>query len=227
MFYSKERVANLEDARFIQYVNDIIGHCTTHSTKDKKIIKISQVAKVIDRDGIAVEFGNNVTNVRNNTFIQLFEIQTNFSSNLYPATLEQGIDFSQKSYPRFLKFVSGLAGAEAWGRWSDANQGKQIYLGFKDSLPNQFTLELSAQSYGENSQYPTTIRIGNQVKTLVIGNDIKAYQIAFDGMKDTNVIEIIPPRPAPVDSNSGESRRLGIGLVKLSIKEDPSFRSPN
>jgi hypothetical protein len=217
-FYSKERVANLEDARFIQYVNDIIGHCTTHSTKDKKIIKISQVAKVIDRDGIAVEFGNNVTNVRNNTFIQLFEIQTNFSSNLYPATLEQGIDFSQKSYPRFLKFVSGLAGAEAWGRWSDANQGKQIYLGFKDSLPNQFTLELTAQSYGENSQYPTLIRIGNQVKTLVIGNDLKTYQIDFDFVQEASVIEITPPRPAPVIPYSGESRRLGIGLVKLSIK---------
>ena len=218
LFYSKERVISLEDARFIQYVNDIIGHCTTHSTKDKKIIKISQVAKVIERNGIAVEFGNKVTNVRNNTFIQLFEIQTNFSSQLYSATLEEGIDFSKKSYPQFLKFVSGLAGAEHWGRWSDANEGAQIYLGFKNPLPNHFILELTAQSYGENARYPTMIRIGNQLKPLLIDNERKNYQVAFDEVQDASTIEIIPPRPAPVDLKMKESRRLGIGLVKLSIK---------
>lgn len=230
LFYSKVSKPNLDDPVFLKYIRDIVGHCTSHTTGDKQVKAIRAIQNVADhQSSTSIEMSNRILNSisNNNTFIQLLEIQTNFSSNLYSATLEQGIDFSRKSYPRFLKYVSGLAGAESWGRWSDANQGKQIYLGFRDSLPNQFILELTAKSYGENSQYPTLIRIGNQVKTLVIGNDMKTYQIAFDGMKDTNVIEIIPPRPAPVDSNSGESRRLGIGLVKLSIKEGPSFRSPN
>jgi hypothetical protein len=218
LFYSKERMASLEDSKFIQYINDIIGHCTTHSVKEKKIKKITQIAKVIEKDGTAIEFGNKVTNVHNKTFIQLFEIQTNFSSNLYPATLEQGIDFSQKSYPRFLKYVAGLAGAEFWGRWSDANQGKQIYLGFREPLPNKFTLELTAKAYGENSQYPTIIRIGQETRELIISNDQKTYQVVFDSVNDADVIEVIPPRPASIQPNSEETRRLGIGLVELKIR---------
>lgn len=230
LFYSKVSKPNLNDPVFVKYIRDIVGHCTSHTTGDKQVKAIQAIQNVVDhQSSTSIEMSNRILNSisNNNTFIQLIEIQTNFSSNLYPATLEQGIDFSQKTYPRFLKYVSGLAGAESWGRWSDANQGKQIYLGFRDSLPNQFILELTAQSYGENSQYPTTIRIGNQVKTLIIDNEMKTYQIAFNGISNANVIEIIPPRPAPVDSNSGESRRLGIGLVKLSIKEGPPFRSPN
>jgi hypothetical protein len=221
LFYSKVSKPNLDDPVFLKYIRDIVGHCTSHTTGDKQVKGIRVVNNVVDhRSNTTIEMSNRILNSisNNNTFIQLIEIQTNFSSNLYPATLEQGIDFSQKTYPRFLKYVSGLAGAESWGRWSDANQGKQIYLGFKDSLPNQFTLELTAKSYGENSQYPTMIRIGNQVKTLIIANDLKSYQIDFDSVQDASVMEIIPPRPAPVVPDSGESRRLGIGLVKLSIK---------
>ena len=221
LFYSKVSKPNLDDPVFLKYIRDIVGHCTSHTTVDKQLKGIRVVNNVVDnRSNTTIEMSNRILNSisNNNTFIQLLEIQTNFSSNLYSTTLEQGIDFSRKSYPQFLRYVSGLAGPEAWGRWSDANQGKQIYLGFKDSLPNQFTLELTAQSYGENSQYPTLIRIGNQVKTLVIGNDLKTYQIDFDSVHEASVIEITPPRPAPVIPDSGESRRLGIGLVKLSIK---------
>ena len=230
LFYSKVAKPNLDDPVFLKYIRDIVGNCTSHTTRDKQVKGIRVVNNVLDhRSNTTIEMSNRIFNSisNNNTFIQLIEIQTNFSSNLYPATLEQGIDFSQKSYPRFLKYVSGLAGAESWGRWSDANQGKQIYLGFRGSLPSQFTLELTAQSYGENSQHPTMIRIGNQAKTLVISNDMKTYQIAFDSVQDASVIEIIPPKPAPVAPDSGESRRLGIGLVKLNIKADQSFRSPN
>lgn len=218
LFYSKQRMMSLEDAKFIRYINDIIGYCTTHSTSNKKIEKITEIAQLVDTNGVAIEFDNRVTNVSNNTFIQLFEIKINFSSQSYDATLEQGIDFSRQEYPKFLEYVSGLAGAEPWGRWSDANQGGYISLGFRKMLPTQFMLELTGQSFGENSQHPTMIRIGNQVKSIVIANDRRTYQIAFDSLKNANVIEIVPPRPAIENSNLKESRRLGIGLVKLKIK---------
>lgn len=221
LFYSKVSKPNLTNPVFLKYIQEIIGHCTSHSSKDKQVKTIRLINNVVDhQSSTSIEMSNRILNSisNNNTFIQLIEIQTNFSSNLYPATLEQGIDFSQKSYPRFLKYVAGLAGAEFWGRWSDANQGKQIYLGFREPLPNKFTLELTAKAYGENSQYPTIIRIGQETRELIISNDQKTYQVVFDSVNDADVIEVIPPRPASIQPNSEETRRLGIGLVKLKIR---------
>ena len=109
--------------------------------------------------------------------VQLFEIKTNFDSHQYNASLADGIDFKKAGYPSFLQYVSGIAQKESWGRWSDAQQGKTIRLGFVDPLPEHFQLEIEAMGYGPNANLPTIVRIGEQEKSLIIGRAAKTYTL--------------------------------------------------
>ena len=100
LFYSKVSKPSLDDPVFLKYIRDIVGHCTSHTTVDKQLKGIRVVNNVVDnQSNTTIEMSNRILNSisNNNTFIQLLEIQTNFSSNLYSTTLEQGIDFSRKS----------------------------------------------------------------------------------------------------------------------------------
>jgi hypothetical protein len=157
----------------------------------------------------------------NNSFIRLYEVKTNFDSNLYKATLEEGINFKKPSYPTFLKFVGGLSQHENWGRWTDANQGGAVLLGFKDPLPNRFSLELVAQSHPSNVGKATLIRVGQQEKIININDNNTQFSLDFETDGNIDLIEIIPPNFATenlLSSAAQDPRRIGIGLVEVKIK---------
>ncbi len=142
------------------------------------------------------------------------------SSIQYESSLQEGISFPRLGYPSFIEAYSGISRQEPWGRWTNANTG-QTKLVFKENLPKDFILELTAFSYGPNADAPTQIRIGNQMRELVIARDkAKLYRIHFDGIGDAKTIEIHPPHPiAPnqINPQSTDGRKLGIGLVDLKI----------
>jgi hypothetical protein len=224
MTYSKQLNNQVPELENLRYVEDLIRNCTTYTGTDKKTISIDYLRHLIDSPSqTSNELSNRVIRSvhDNNSFIRLYEIKTNFDSNLYEATLEEGINFKKPSYPTFLKFVGGLSQHENWGRWTDANQGKAVLLGFKDSLPNRFSLELVVKSHPSNVGKATLIRVGQQEKIININDNNTHFSLDFETDGNIDLVEIIPPNFATqnlLSSAAQDPRRIGIGLVELKIK---------
>lgn len=140
----------------------------------------------------------------------------------YEVTLAEGIDFTKPGYPSFLKEVSGMAGHEPWGRWTDANAGPAARFRFTHPIPKHVTLELQAHGLGGNAYQPVRIRIGASEKTITLGNPPKEkYVIEFEDTGGADTLEIIPPSPIlprEVTPGNNDTRRLGLGLKSLRIQ---------
>ena len=225
--FSKVERFSENNAALQKYLKDIIGHCTSHTSSNKQIESLRLVKNVVDIDDpTSIEFSSRVLSEisLNNMYVQLFEIKTNFDSHQYNASLADGIDFKKAGYPSFLQYVSGIAQKEPWGRWSDAQQGKTIRLGFVDPLPEYFQLEIEAMGYGPNANLPTIVRIGEQEKSLIIGRAAKTYTLEFKNILGADAIEIIPPKPIFTreldDPSSTDPRKLGLGLMRIKINTE-------
>lgn len=223
--YGKNNPLVLPHSDLEHYLNQIIGNCSPHTSNDKQITSIHSEGYLVESPSqTSIEFSSRVLNTLsiNNQFIHLYEIGLNFDSHLYSASLEQGIDFSRSSYPEFLKYVSGVAQREDWGRWTDSNQGAVTLFGFTKPLPARFTLELKAAPYGPNISKPTTIRVGSQQKTIIVDGKKNLYSLEFDNPGGVDVIQITAPHSKPLKgapSSSADPRNIGIGLIHLKIKD--------
>jgi glycosyltransferase involved in cell wall biosynthesis len=130
------------------------------------------------------------------------------------------IDFAKETWPREVISVSGLSGAEEWGRWSDANVGPTISLGFSRPLPRRATLRITARAFGPNCGLDAKIRIGDACYAWAFGavDSTVDFDVATDGSQFA--LEIVPPKPtAPLEVGlPSDARRLGVGLVRLEIR---------
>lgn len=224
--YSKSGANNPPILENAKYLEDLISTCTTNLVADKRILSTQYLRHLVDSPSTTSnELSHRVIQAvhNNNSFIRLFEIKTNFDSNLYSATLDEGIDFKKQSYPTFLKFVGGISQREDWGRWTDANLGGIALLGFRDPLPNRFTLELTTQSFPANAGKTTVIRIGRQEKTIMNNDKSNHHSLNFENDGNVDLIEIIPPKSNAInrsETSSSDPRRIGLGLITLKIKSD-------
>lgn len=140
----------------------------------------------------------------------------------YAATLAEGIDFAHPGYPEFLSEVSGMSGVESWGRWTDANLANSATFHFKQTLPAKFTLEITGYAIGPNVGQPIRVQIGNVEKILTF-TDMPAQTTttAFEGVQAADVISLAVPnsiQPSAI-SDSADTRKLGLALVSLKIRE--------
>jgi phosphoglycerol transferase len=145
---------------------------------------------------------------------------------VYEATLAQGIDFKKDGYPSFITQVSGMSGAEPWGRWSDADAGGPIArFTFKDKLPAAFNLVVTANAFGPNEGKPIQVKAGQVTQNWSIKNAEElaksgTYTIKFEKV-DGNTLEFTPPAPtspASLNKDTSDERKLGIGFVSLKIE---------
>lgn len=140
----------------------------------------------------------------------------------YDATFAEGIDFARRGFPVYVKNIRGLSGPEPWGRWSDANLSSTVRIDFLEQLPNRFDLVLTCQAFGPNMNQELKIRTGSQTHGFKMKGGVFEYHKLIDlaGEKVTR-IEFVPPQPASPQQLgiSADSRRLGIGFVRLHIKE--------
>lgn len=224
IWYSKRYRAPELDPQFQTFLSNLINNCTQGISVDKQKIAIRRLGNPIDIESpVEIDLSQKTKNGSNNYFFQLFEIETEFDSLLYPASLSEGINFSFPGYPNFLKYVAGISQRENWGRWSDGFfGGPVVVLGFKQSLPKKFTLELQAISYADNGEGNTVIRVGGQERRVKIGQDPHfIYRFQFENIQaSTSQIEIIPPHPRyprELDPSNSDPRKLGIGLISLKI----------
>lgn len=131
----------------------------------------------------------------------------------------RSIDFRAKDYPaNIVARVSGISGAESWGRWTD---GSKAVVEFKEALPNKFQLELQVASvFADNVNAPVKAIAGNVQREFKITAANQRIVVDFDGVNNAKAIAFEIPKPAsPKDLGKGnDARKLGIGLVSLTVK---------
>lgn len=143
----------------------------------------------------------------------------------YEATLAEGIDFKKQGYPSFLAEVSGMSDYETWGRWTDALTGPAAKFRFKQALPKKFTVEIVAHAFGPNIDAPIKVRVAGIEKTFTITSPEKQdniYRLTFETDGVTDSLEIIPPKPTSpneTDPQSKDSRKLGIAISSIKIRD--------
>jgi len=136
----------------------------------------------------------------------------------YSSTPSEGIVFSQKGKPEFVKRMVGLAGAESWGRWSD--QDSVLIEFFRPLPPQRYIIKVVAKGFGPNVGAKTKIIAGSTTFDVILKVTPETYTLTVDQKSPLTQIEIVPPLPTSpnaIDPNNLDSRRLGVGLIKLSI----------
>ena len=140
----------------------------------------------------------------------------------YESTYRDGIDFTRSGFPYFIKDVKGLSDLESWGRWTDSNVDKTVKLQFRETLPKNFVLEIRALAYGPNVGVPVKIIVGDIEKTFTLTANKNTYELIFETNGKEDILEIVPPNPTSpneIDKENNDTRKLGIGLVSLKIKD--------
>jgi FkbM family methyltransferase len=137
------------------------------------------------------------------------------------AYIVKEIDFKDPNYPEFIADVLGMSGCEPIGRWTD---GRTARFCFKQQLPNKLTLEITADAFGPNIGKSIVVRIGNVEKKFVVemAGANKTYSLKFEGVNSADTIEFIPPKPTSpkdIDSKNMDSRKLGVLLISLKIRD--------
>ena len=129
------------------------------------------------------------------------------------------VDFSQPRLAYAVDAVKGLSGREPWGRWSDADLHPHVEIRFREPLPAQGTIALTARAFGPNVGQPIRIRIGSQASELRFDAHDTTAIASYALSHGPRSLEIEPPLPTPPQELgiSRDTRRLGIGLVRLTI----------
>jgi phosphoglycerol transferase len=124
--------------------------------------------------------------------------------------------------PQQVKAITGVSGVESWGRWSDANVAPAVKIDYVEPLPANFNLVLRARAYGDNIGQPISVKVGDEEQFVTFTDKDQTLTLPFSNPGNAQSIVITPPSPTePTEGTSGgfEPRKLGIGLVSLSVED--------
>ncbi len=139
----------------------------------------------------------------------------------YDASLKDGIDFSRRGLPSFVRSVRGLSQAEPWaGRWSDANLAPAVRFEFNTDLPEDFILVADITVFGPNAGAPLIVKVGTKQYQAILPANEGILRIPVQGGVGARSIEFVPPNPTSPSSimNSSDDRKLGIGFRKIGFE---------
>ncbi|VXC57574.1 hypothetical protein [Massilia sp. 9I] len=113
--------------------------------------------------------------------------------------------------------AEGMSDAEGFGRWSDA---KRVVLHFKEPLPKQARVMLTAMAYGINTTLPFTMQVGSDSKQFRLGPSPQEISLRFttDGAQRSLVIDV-PQPDSPATRGSTDKRKLGIGITDVTVAD--------
>lgn len=140
----------------------------------------------------------------------------------HTANLSDGIDFTRRTWPQFIKDVRGVSGPEPWGRWSDGNLADGVKFDFYSPLPTRFTLHMSVRPFGRNGEQEVLVKVGGQMHRLALrpADSEVRLTIALNS-NQVDSIEFIPVQPvSPRELGiNKDERKLGIGFVSIRFEE--------
>ncbi len=128
--------------------------------------------------------------------------------------------FNVAGAPEEVQQFSGISRPESWGRWSNAQLGKEIKIEYKQPLPETFDLIITAKAWGPNADRPIPVRVGNKEQTLTLGHDVSTTTLHFDNPTGSNTLMIVPPEPQSTNEGNilGHApRQLGIGMIEIKV----------
>jgi hypothetical protein len=126
---------------------------------------------------------------------------------------EEGIDFTQKNFPLFLRNVEGLSDCESFGRWSD---GSVIRFCLEKPIVGRVNIEIEGGAYDKNINCPVTVRCGGASRTVLFHRVPwePEFQVAKLNIKEPcSDVEIIVPHPT--QDSPGGHRKIGLGLRSI------------
>ncbi len=132
------------------------------------------------------------------------------------------IAFMLPGLPQQVKAITGVSDVENWGRWSDANLAPAVTIDYVDPLPANFDVVLRARAYGNNIGKPISVKVGDEEHFVTFSDKDDTQTLQFSNPGNAQSIVITPPSPTePTEGTSGgfEPRKLGIGLVSLSVED--------
>jgi len=132
------------------------------------------------------------------------------------------IAFMLPGLPQQVKAITGVSTVESWGRWSDANIAPAVKIDYVDPLPASFDVVLRARAYGNNIGKPMSVKVGDEEHFVTFSDKDETITVQFSNPGNAQSIVITPPSPTePTEGTSGgfEPRKLGVGLVSLSVED--------
>jgi phosphoglycerol transferase len=138
-----------------------------------------------------------------------------------PGRIVHTIDFTQPVLPAAVANVRGLSTTEPWGCWTD---GPRLVIEFRSPLPPRFAVHLIGHAFRSCHLLPVRVTVGLDESVLRLSARLRAarYEVALDNQDAARVLEFHIPKPArPADHKpgSGDTRQLGLALVRLDIVE--------
>lgn len=135
---------------------------------------------------------------------------------VYSATLSDGVDFSKKGLPDFIKSVSGISGREDWGRWTDATLAPAARIVYRQSFSGSVCVALKFVPATSQEGKSASIRIGEAERHFVTDSgEAHWYVFNFTLDKPSNFIEVEPASPAY--ASKMDRRKIGIGLQRIIV----------
>ncbi len=138
----------------------------------------------------------------------------------YPATLQDGMDFSRPGLPAWVDRISGFSYQEPAGRWTDENRGPATVV-FANGLSGQLCVEFTATAVNQMKS-SFAVKLGEEVKTVQeLSPGDQKYQVQFDQVTNAGRLEFLLPPNLPtvheLDRRSDDLRRLGLLVRRLRI----------
>ncbi|MGB9110347.1 MAG: glycosyltransferase family 39 protein [Telluria sp.] len=117
---------------------------------------------------------------------------------------------------RLLAGAEGLSHPEAFGRWSDA---KLVVLHFNAPLPQHAMIVFKAWSYGDNSEFPFTLRAGGSSAQFRLSGEPQevGLRLDTDGRQRSLTIEVPHPVSPAMNGDPRDTRLLGMALAEIEI----------
>ena len=139
---------------------------------------------------------------------------------------EEPLDFrkSELDFPHYVGRVTGLAGLTAVdgafvGRYSDAIEAKAVTVWLSKPLPKKFKLQLHAEAAGPNAGKPLKIKVGKQIKEVVLNDKFSTQAVSFEITDKVRKIVFIPAEPfSPMRRwGAADKRFVAVHFQQLTI----------
>jgi hypothetical protein len=136
----------------------------------------------------------------------------------YVASLDEGVNFIRFGLPEFVDYTVGISSSEKFGRWTDANLNPYAIIRLKQGVSGSICLVLCSFPGATQIGRPVYVRLGvHQASFVPLDSSAQCQHLPFHVKNPSNSIEIEPSSPAKPE-RSTDTRKLGIALISLSIK---------
>ena len=137
----------------------------------------------------------------------------------YSASPEQGISFSARGLPTFVRYIYGFSFREPWGRWTDADHGRTAGIVLRNSMTGPLCTNFRALPADWRNYKTVIVSFGGQEKEIpFVSPDYNDYFVDFPERNSADVIDLrLPDQTTTRKSNTPDPRKLGIGIQYLRI----------